>query len=347
MRACSLGEAGRRDIPESEKICAHDGTALVVIGHEPAERYDYVAPQLRVLVHKRLKYAWPCCHKGVKIAPVPPQLLPKSMASASLLAHITIAKYVDSLPLTRESRQFDRLNVTIGPGTMALWMNTIGAVKLPPLIALMHEAVLAEPVLHCDEATVNGRSSSKRSSGCSRVLLWIRTPASYTTQSRLCAFRSDRSRNWPRAGQEVALHILHTRLNDALFGRIRWRTGLDPKAVAFGALRIGALYDRIVHAGAGDGALGVVDDQPIRYSAKPLEGPAMTAQPGRHGLIKHKLQVLMTREAQGHHEAPGAPLAGTRCIREDRTDAEITCAASAGANCKGTVASGSRSPRTG
>jgi transposase len=43
------------DIPESEKICAHDGTALVVIGHEAAERYDYVAPQLRVLVHKRLK----------------------------------------------------------------------------------------------------------------------------------------------------------------------------------------------------------------------------------------------------------------------------------------------------
>ena len=83
------------------------------------------------------------------------------MASASLLAHITTAKYVDGLPLTRQSRQFERLNVNVGPGTMALWMNTIGGEKLPPLIALMHEAVLSEPVLHCDETTVQVLKSEK------------------------------------------------------------------------------------------------------------------------------------------------------------------------------------------
>jgi len=149
------------DIPESEKVCAHDGTVLTVIGHESAERYDYVAPQLRVLVHKRLKYACPCCHQGVKIAPLPAQLLPKSMASASLLAHITTAKYVDGLPLTRQSRQFERLNVNLGPGTMALWMNTIGGEKLPPLMALMHESLLAEPVVHCDETPVQVLKSEK------------------------------------------------------------------------------------------------------------------------------------------------------------------------------------------
>lgn len=149
------------DIPDSEKTCSYDGTALEVIGDETAERYDYVAPQLRVLVHKRLKYACPCCHQGVKIAPVPPQLLPKSQASASLLAHITTAKYVDGLPLTRQSQQLERLRVNIGPGTMALWMNTIGNEKLPPLIALMHEGLLAEAVVHCDETTVQVLKSQK------------------------------------------------------------------------------------------------------------------------------------------------------------------------------------------
>jgi len=149
------------DITEAEKICPHDGTQLLVIGHESAERYDYVAPQLRVLVDKRLKYACPCCHQGVRIAPLPPRLLPKSQAGASLLAHITTAKYIDGLPLTRQSRQLERLNVHIGPGTLALWMNTIGAEKLPPLIALMHESALAEPVLHCDETTVQVLKSEK------------------------------------------------------------------------------------------------------------------------------------------------------------------------------------------
>jgi transposase len=149
------------DIAEADKICPHDGTVLKVIGHESAERYDYVPPQLRVLVDQRLKYACPCCHQGVKIAPLPPRLLPKSMASPSLLAHITTAKFVDGLPLTRQSKQFERMGVNLGPGTMGLWVNTIGAEKLPPLIALLHEAVLAETVLHCDETTVQVLKSEK------------------------------------------------------------------------------------------------------------------------------------------------------------------------------------------
>jgi transposase len=149
------------DIPEGEKTCAHDGTALEVIGAEKSERYDYVPPQLRVIVQERLKYACPCCHQGVKIAPLPPQLLPKSMASASLLAHITTTKFVDGVPLTRQCKQFDRLGLSIHAGTMGVWMNTIGAEKLPPLIALMHEALLAEPVVHCDETPVQVLKSEK------------------------------------------------------------------------------------------------------------------------------------------------------------------------------------------
>lgn len=114
-----------------------------------------------MLQEKRLKYTCPCCHEGVKIAPRPTQLLPKSMAAPSLLAHITTTKFVDGVPFTRQSKQFERLNVNIGPGTMALWMNTIGEEKLPPLLALMHEAALAEPTMHCDETTVQVLRSDK------------------------------------------------------------------------------------------------------------------------------------------------------------------------------------------
>ena len=125
-------------------ICRHDGAALTVIGHSPSAmttcRRSYVCWSINAC------YACPCCHQGVKIAPLPPRLLPKSMASPSLLAHITTAKFVDGLPLTRQSKQFERLGMNLGPGTMGLWANTIGAEKLPPLIALLHEAALAEPV---------------------------------------------------------------------------------------------------------------------------------------------------------------------------------------------------------
>ncbi|MGH8632665.1 MAG: IS66 family transposase, partial [Burkholderiales bacterium] len=149
------------DIAECDKHCPHDGTALIVIGKETAERYDLVRPQLRVLVDERLKYACPCCHQGVKIAALPAQLLPKSMAAPSLLAAITTAKFADGLPLTRQSTQFARLGLNLGAGTMGGWMNTIGAEKVSPLINLMHEAALAEPLLHCDETSVQVLKSEK------------------------------------------------------------------------------------------------------------------------------------------------------------------------------------------
>jgi transposase len=179
------------DIAESEKLCPHDGTALTVIGHEMAERYDYVAPQLRVLQQKRLKYACPCCHQGVKTAPLPLQLLPKSMATPSLLAHITTAKFVDGLPLTRQSKQFERLGVNLGPGTMGLWVNTIGEQKLPPLMALMHEAVLAEAVIHCDETTVQVLKSDKAVSSDHYMIVRSAGPPG----RRIVLFDYARSRN--------------------------------------------------------------------------------------------------------------------------------------------------------
>jgi len=149
------------DLPESQKVCPHDGTALVRMGAERAERYHFEAPKLIVKVHERYKYSCPCCRQGMKIAPLSLHILPKSMAEPSLLAHITTAKFVDGLPLTRQSQQFARLGLDLSAGTMGTWVNTIGAERLPPLINLMHEALLAEAVVHCDETTVQVLKSQK------------------------------------------------------------------------------------------------------------------------------------------------------------------------------------------
>lgn len=149
------------DLPESEKVCPHDGTPLERMGAERAERYHYEAPKLIVKVHERYKYSCPCCREGVKIAPLAPHILPKSMAEPSLLAQITTAKFVDGLPLTRQSKQFARLGLDLGSGTMGTWVNTLGAERLPPLVNLMHEALLSEPLVHCDETTVQVLKSEK------------------------------------------------------------------------------------------------------------------------------------------------------------------------------------------
>ena len=130
------------DLPESEKVCERDGTALERIGEETSEQLDYQPAKVRVIRHVRPKYACPCCRQGVKLAPVPLQLLPKSLASPALLAHIVTAKYVDGLPLHRQEAQWERLGVTLGRATMAGWMIKLGGTHIVPLINLMNEQLL-------------------------------------------------------------------------------------------------------------------------------------------------------------------------------------------------------------
>ena len=57
----------------------------------------------------RKKYVCPCCQGGLKTAPLPPMLLPKTMASPSLVAYILIAKFADALPLYRQEAIFTRM----------------------------------------------------------------------------------------------------------------------------------------------------------------------------------------------------------------------------------------------
>ena len=50
------------DLSEEEKICPHDGTELKCIGSDDHEQSDIIPAQIKVIRHKRLKYACPCCN---------------------------------------------------------------------------------------------------------------------------------------------------------------------------------------------------------------------------------------------------------------------------------------------
>lgn len=96
------GTNGSSDVNYS--CCPTDGTALERIGEESCEQVEFIPAQLRVLRHVRPKYACPQCRTGVHTKPMPPQPIPKSLASPALLAHVAISKYADGLPLYRQDR---------------------------------------------------------------------------------------------------------------------------------------------------------------------------------------------------------------------------------------------------
>jgi transposase len=139
------------DLPDEEKICARDGHALVEIGRETSEQVEFIPATARVLVHVRPKYGCPRCKTGVRIAPMPPQPIPKSIASASLLAYVAVSKYADALPLYRQQGMLERIGIDVSRATLAAWMIKMG-VLVQPLINLMREELLESGFVQCDES---------------------------------------------------------------------------------------------------------------------------------------------------------------------------------------------------
>ena len=140
------------DIPEAERCCPHDGAALKAIGEVVSEQLDIIPATIRVIRHIRKQYACDC-GQCIKTAPLPPQPIPKSLASPGLLAHITVSKYQDALPLYRQEAILKRIGVKLPRATLANWMIQAGKL-IQPLINLLRDRLLGYDIVQMDETPV-------------------------------------------------------------------------------------------------------------------------------------------------------------------------------------------------
>jgi transposase len=139
------------DLPEDEKVCAHDAShTLVEISRETSDQLKFIPATVEILRHVRPKYACPTCKEGVKIAPMPRLPIPKSIATPSLLAHVATSKYVDGLPLYRQEKIFQRLGVDVSRATLACWMIKMGDL-VEPLMERIRDEVRKNSFVQCDE----------------------------------------------------------------------------------------------------------------------------------------------------------------------------------------------------
>jgi transposase len=134
------------------KMCPEDGEELKCIGEDISEKLEIIPAKVRVIKTIRKKYACPAC-ETIKEAPAPLEMIPKSNASASVLAYIATAKYVDALPLYRQEAIFNRIGIDLPRQTMARWMIQVGD-KIDPLITMLREELLKSSFIHMDETVV-------------------------------------------------------------------------------------------------------------------------------------------------------------------------------------------------
>ena len=159
------------DLDEDQKTCPKDDCELKLIGEECNEQLKFIPASIKVIKHKRLKYACTRCNKHIITANKPKDPIPKSIASPELLSYISVSKYTDGLPLYRLSQMFKRLNIKISRTNMANWMIKCGTL-IQPLINLMQDEIYSQPCIHIDETTLQVlKEPGKKAS--SKSYMWV------------------------------------------------------------------------------------------------------------------------------------------------------------------------------
>jgi transposase len=143
----------RREIHhEPEHTQCSCGCSLERIGEDVSERLDYTPGVFEVERHVRGKWVCRRCERLTQ-APIPAQIIDKGIPTASLLAQVLIAKYLDHLPLYRQEAIFGRAGLALPRSTLAQWVGACG-VALQPLVDALKGLLLTRKVLHADETPV-------------------------------------------------------------------------------------------------------------------------------------------------------------------------------------------------
>jgi transposase len=158
-------EVVRHELPEAERVC-NCGHALHEAGEDKSEQLEIIPAQIKIIEHIQVKYGCRACENGLLIATKPAQPIPRSFASASLLAYIIVAKFMDSLPLYRQEMIFKRLSIDLPRATLSNWVLK-AAELLMPFYKRLHEHLIWQKILQADETTLNvihdGRETQPKS----------------------------------------------------------------------------------------------------------------------------------------------------------------------------------------
>ena len=160
------------DIAESDKQCDCCGHALHQMGEDKSEQLEFIPASIKVIEHVRLKYSCRHCEQqgtrvDIKIAPVPPTPIPKSIATASLLSQIITSKYQYALPLYRQEQMFKQYSIELSRKTMADWMIQCSEL-LVPIYQQLKTIQLQQTVINADETPLKVIHEDKN-----RCYMWV------------------------------------------------------------------------------------------------------------------------------------------------------------------------------
>lgn len=163
-----------------EAVCGTCNSEMNVIGKKKVRsEMEYVPAKLVMKDYVQFVYKCEDCGKTdehpddvICSAPVPAPVLTHSIASPSVVAWIMYQKYMLSVPLYRQEKDFRRMGAPLKRYTMSNWVILSAEYWLKPLYDRMHVLLLKCGIIMSDETTwqVNHEEGKKASS---KSYIWI------------------------------------------------------------------------------------------------------------------------------------------------------------------------------
>jgi transposase len=167
----------RRPLPDHlprEEIVHHPGsvcpgcggTRFSKLGEDVTEVLEKIPARLKVIRHIRPKLSCRCCERIVQ-APAPDLPIERGRPGPGLVANVVVSKYLDGLPLYRQSAILAREGIEIERATLADWVGH-AAWWVKPLAELIGAHVMAAPIIHTDDTPIavlapgNGKTRTGR-----------------------------------------------------------------------------------------------------------------------------------------------------------------------------------------
>jgi len=174
-------------IHDPGSVCPGCGsTRFSKLGEDVTEILEKIPARLKVIRHIRPKLSCRCCERIMQ-APMPDLPIEKGRPGPGLIANVVVSKYLDGLPLYRQSAILAREGIEIERATLADWVGH-AAWWVMPLAALIGVHVMAAPIIHTDDTPIAVRARGNGKTRTGRLWTYVvderpwrggRAPAAY------------------------------------------------------------------------------------------------------------------------------------------------------------------------
>jgi transposase len=179
-------------VPENQKRCPKcNGTRFGALAPETSTTFEYVPGRFVRRVHRREKLAC-SCGQCIVVAPAPPKLVAGGRYGFGFAAFLVVEKCVDSIPIHRIERRFQRLGIPMSRASMNDVLHA-AAERARPLVARLQSRIAALDLVLADETSRRLQDRKKRG------FIWVFHGRDSQTDGELVlyVFTTDRSGETP------------------------------------------------------------------------------------------------------------------------------------------------------